>query len=98
MAGGRGALTFGFGGSGRGTSADDGADEAASGGLSCGGRGGAVGGGVGSPRSIESSVLVSRSIALTASHDDRAATSTVRSSPSGDPAAKIAISGGLACP
>jgi hypothetical protein len=41
-----------------------------------------------SPRSIESSLRVSRSIALTASHDDNEATSTVRSSASGDPTAK----------
>ena len=43
--------------------------------------------GSGSPRSIESSRRVSRSIALTASHDDSAATSTVRSSASGEPTA-----------
>jgi hypothetical protein len=40
-----------------------------------------------SPRSIESSLRVSRSIALSASHDDSAATSTVRSSASGEPTA-----------
>ena len=94
MAGGRGALTRGFGGNGRGASAGGGA---ASGGLSDGGTGGAIEAGVASPRSIRSSLLVSRSIALTASHDDNAATSMVRSSASGGPAAKIAISGGLAC-
>ena len=43
--------------------------------------------GGGSPRSIESSRRVSRSIALTASHDDSDATSTVRSSASGEPTA-----------
>ena len=57
---------------------------AADGGIDAG-----VAGGAGSPRSIESSRRVSRSIALTASHDDSAVTSTVRSSASGEPAANI---------
>ncbi len=87
MASGRGAFT-------RGLVDDSGAVDVASGKPSDG----AIDAGVASPRSMESSRLVSRSIVLTASHDDNAATSTVRFSASGDPAAKIAISGGLACP
>jgi hypothetical protein len=58
--------------------------SAAGGGIDAG-----VADGTGSPRSIESSRRVSRSIALTASQDDSAATSTVRSSASGEPVAKI---------
>ena len=48
-----------------------------------------------SPRSIASSRRVSRSIARTASHDDSAATSTVRLRASGEPAANNCISGRL---
>jgi hypothetical protein len=54
--------------------------------------GGAAGGGLGGTCmlcSIESSLRVSRSIALTASQDDNAATSTLGLIVSGDPAAKI---------
>src|ERR1700704_941856 len=62
---------------------------AAGGGIDAGNAGG------GSPRSIESSLRVSRSIALTASHDDSDATSIVRSSASGEPTANSWISGPL---
>jgi hypothetical protein len=54
--------------------------------------GGAAGGGAGDGAmlcSIESSLRVSRSIALTASHEDSAATSTVGLISSGGPAANI---------
>jgi hypothetical protein len=90
----RGGLTRSFGGSGRSTGGEPG--TAGSGKLI--GWAGWIDAGLASPCSIESSLLVSRSIARTASHDDSAATSTVRLSASGVPAAKIAISGGLACP
>jgi len=85
---------LGFGGARRGigTSDSDGSAGAASG-IAADGAAAAGGGidagnaGKGSPRSIESSRRVSRSIARTASQDDSAATSTVRLSVSGEPAA-----------
>jgi len=101
-AGGRGALAFGFGGGlrrsrpGIGTSDVGWSDGSASGTAA---DGGGIDAGVaagGSPRSIESSLRVSRSIALTASHDDSDATSTVRLSASGEPTANSWISGRLA--
>ena len=93
--GGRGALTLGFDGGrrgarpgraesgwpGRNASGAPADGRAVAGGMEAGTAGG------GSPRSIESSLRVSRSIALTASQEDSAATSTVRSSASGEPAA-----------
>ncbi len=84
--GGRGATTFGFGDGGTAGTPAEGSAGAA-GGIDAGIAGGA------SPRSIESNRFVSRSIARTASHDESAETSTVRSSLSGEPAAKIWISG-----
>ena len=84
--GGRGALTLGLScGAAAGTPAEGSAG--ATGGIDAGNACGT------SPRSIESSRLVSRSIARTASQDESAETSTVRSSLSGEPAAKIWISG-----
>src|SRR5665647_592695 len=89
-AGGRGALTFGLSGGRLGTLEVGWSENSVSGAAAEGGGGG------GSPRSIESSLLVSRSIARTASHDDNDPTSTVRLSASGEPAANNWISGRLA--
>src|SRR5438270_3193728 len=96
-AGGRGALSFGFGRTRRGSRPGMGASEI---GRSEGApfvvaaEGDGAGGGIdpelagaGSPRSRESSLRVSRSIALNASHDDSAVTSIVRWSASGEPIA-----------
>jgi hypothetical protein len=83
-AGGRGAVIFALedGCSGRPAfGATAGGCPAAGGGIEAGKAGGR------SPRSIASSLLVSRSIALTASHDDSDVTSTVRWSASGEPTA-----------
>jgi hypothetical protein len=62
----------------------DGSDAVTGGGTAAGGLGGTC-----MLCSIESSLRVSRSIALTASQEDSAATSTFELTVSGDPAAKI---------
>jgi hypothetical protein len=89
-AAGRGEMNFGFGGTwraGAGTSAigasTAGASEPAA--PATGGGSDAEVAGA-SPRSMESSRRVSRSIALTANQDDNELTSTVRWSASGEPA------------
>ena len=98
VAGGRGAAAFGFRGSrrrsrpGSGTGVKSSLGGFASSddvGTSAGGGSkiGAGAGGGGSPRSMASSLRVSWSIARTASQDDKAATSTLRLSASGVPAA-----------
>lgn len=87
--GGCGGLAFAFGCGRRGPRTGGGFEDAASG---FAGKP-AVEGGAGSPRSKASSRLVSRSIARTASQDDKADTSTLRLSASGGPAANRRISG-----
>ena len=97
----RGATTLGLGGVGAAGTAAKGTEgeDIAGAGTAVAGGGTDAGNACGckfcgcSPRSIESSRFVSRSIARTESHDDSAETSTLRSSLSGVPAAKIWISG-----